>query len=100
MAVVFWSRYGWTHVQSGAKVVILTAVKKPANKLVNELIAKGYEASYFMGDVLNNEVLEQNSQDIVAKYGRIDVVVNAAEAICRATIIRQYNFRPSNGCFP
>ena len=62
----------------GAKVVILDRSEEAGNKLVNELIAKGYEASYFYCDVLNNEVLEQNSQDIVAKYGRIDVLVNAA----------------------
>ena len=53
----------------GAKVVILDRSEEAGNKLVNELIAKGYEASYFYCDVLNNEVLEQNSQDIVAKYG-------------------------------
>ena len=62
----------------GASVVILDRSEEAGNKLANELIAKGYEASYFYCDVLNNEVLEQNSKDIVAKYGRIDVLVNAA----------------------
>ncbi|HNX89076.1 MAG TPA: SDR family oxidoreductase [Paludibacteraceae bacterium] len=62
----------------GAKVVILDRSEEAGNLLLNELKEKGYEAAFFYCDVLNNEVLEQNSKDIVAKYGRIDVLVNAA----------------------
>ncbi len=62
----------------GSKVVILDRSEEAGNKLVNELLAKGYDSMFLYCDVLDNEVLEQNSKDIVAKYGRIDVLVNAA----------------------
>lgn len=33
---------------------------------------------FFQTDVLNKEILEQNKKDILAKYGRIDALLNAA----------------------
>lgn len=62
----------------GAKVVILDRSEEAGTKLVNELKANGHDSMYLYCDVLNNEVLEQNAKDIIAKYGRIDVLVNAA----------------------
>lgn len=38
----------------------------------------GGEACFFQTDVLNKEILEQNKKDILAKYGRIDALLNAA----------------------
>lgn len=62
----------------GCKVVILDRSEEAGSALVAELTAKGADASFFYCDVLNKEVLDQNAADIVAKYGRIDVLVNAA----------------------
>jgi len=64
--------------EQGCKVVILDRSEEAGSALVAELIAKGADASFFYCDVLNKEVLDQNAADIVAKYGRIDVLVNAA----------------------
>ncbi|MDL2212456.1 SDR family oxidoreductase [Bacteroides sp. OttesenSCG-928-E20] len=62
----------------GAKVVILDRDEKAGNELVEAIKNEGGEASFFTTDVLNKEVLEQNRADILAKYGRIDVLLNAA----------------------
>ena len=47
-------------------------------KTVADIKAKGGEACFFQTDVLNKEILEQNKKDILAKYGRIDALLNAA----------------------
>ncbi|MEI6555198.1 MAG: SDR family oxidoreductase [Paludibacter sp.] len=63
--------------EQGCKVVILDRMDTGV-ALVEELKAKGTEALYLNTDVLNKEVLEQNAKDIVAAFGRIDILVNAA----------------------
>ena len=63
--------------EQGCKVVILDRMDTGV-ALVEELKSKGTEALYLNTDVLNKEVLEQNAKDIVAAFGRIDILVNAA----------------------
>lgn len=62
----------------GAKTVILDRNEEAGNCLVNDIRAQGHEAFFLVTDVLNQEVLENNKKDILAKYGRIDVLINAA----------------------
>ncbi|NDV57988.1 SDR family oxidoreductase [Bacteroides sp. 519] len=62
----------------GAKVVILDRDEKAGIELVDDIKKEGGEASFFATDVLNKEVLEKNREDILTKYGRIDVLLNAA----------------------
>ena len=64
--------------EEGAKVVILDRAAEIGEQVVAEIKAKGGEASFFLTDVLNKEVLEQNKKDILDKYGRIDALLNAA----------------------
>ncbi|NDV64308.1 SDR family oxidoreductase [Bacteroides sp. 224] len=64
--------------EQGGKLVILDRDENAGTTLVNDIKAKGGEASFFITDVLNQEVLEKNREDILAKYGRIDVLLNAA----------------------
>lgn len=64
--------------KEGAKIVILDRAEKAGNNLVNNIQAEGGEACFFPTDVLNKETLEQNRADIVARYGRIDALLNAA----------------------
>lgn len=64
--------------QQGAKVVILDRDEKAGNELAEDIKSRGGEASFFVTDVLNREVLEKNRADILNKYGRIDVLLNAA----------------------
>ncbi len=62
----------------GAKIVILDRAAETGEKVVSDIKAAGGEATFFLTDVLNKEVLEQNKKDILAKYGRIDALLNAA----------------------
>ncbi len=62
----------------GAKVVILNRTVATGEALAESIVADGGEACFFKTDVLNAEVLEGNRRDIIAKYGRIDVLLNAA----------------------
>jgi len=64
--------------QQGVKVVVLDRDAAAGEKLIGDLTSKGHDVLFLYTDVLNKEVLEQNSKDIVAKYGRIDILVNAA----------------------
>ncbi len=64
--------------KEGAKVVILGRRKDEGEKIVNEIIEAGGEAMFLSTDVLNAEMLQQNCDKIMAKYGRIDALLNAA----------------------
>ena len=64
--------------EEGARVVILDRNEEAGNQLANNIKGKGFEALFLFTDVLNKEVLEKNKQDIIAAYGRIDVLINAA----------------------
>lgn len=64
--------------EEGAKVIILDRAVEAGEKLVADIQAKGGEASFFLTDVLDKEILEQNKKDILSKYGRIDALLNAA----------------------
>ena len=64
--------------EQGAKVVVLDRVQELGEKLVAEVKADGGEAMFLMSDVLDKSVLEQNYADIMAAYGRIDVLINGA----------------------
>ena len=62
----------------GAKVVILGRRAEAGHAIVEDIKAAGGEAMFLTTDVMNQEVLEQNLADIVAAYGRVDSLLNAA----------------------
>lgn len=62
----------------GAKVVILGRRTEAGNAIVEDIKAAGGEAMFLTTDVMKQEVLEQNLADIVAAYGRVDSLLNAA----------------------
>ena len=62
----------------GAKVVILGRRVEAGNAIVEDIKADGGEAMFLVTDVMKQEVLEQNLADIVAAYGRVDSLLNAA----------------------
>ena len=62
----------------GAKVVILGRRAEAGNAIVEDIKTAGGEAMFLTTDVMNQEILEQNLADIVAAYGRVDSLLNAA----------------------
>lgn len=62
----------------GAKIVILDRVKDKGDDLVSKIKSLGHEALFLSTDVLNKQILEQNRDEILKVYGRIDVLINAA----------------------
>ncbi len=64
--------------EQGAKVVILDRNEEAGKNLEKAVHVNGGNATFFYTDVLNKEVLEKNYADIMAKFGRIDVLINGA----------------------
>ena len=62
----------------GAKVVILGRRAEAGNAIVEDIKTAGGEAMFLTTDVMNQEILEKNLADIVAAYGRVDSLLNAA----------------------
>ena len=62
----------------GAKVVILGRNAAMGTAIVNDIRKENGEACFMATDVLDKAVLEQNLNDILQKYGRVDALLNAA----------------------
>ena len=61
--------------EEGAKIVILDRAAEVGEQIVADIKAKGGEASFFLTDVLNKEILEQNKKDILALITLINEVL-------------------------
>ena len=64
--------------KEGAKVVILGRKENVGNEIVEDIRKDGGEAMFLKTDVMDIATVEQNCKDIMAKYGRIDTLLNAA----------------------
>ena len=64
--------------QEGAKVVILGRKAEVGETIVSEIRQAGGEAMFLTTDVMNQAVLQQNCDEILARYGRVDALLNAA----------------------
>lgn len=62
----------------GAKVVLMGRRKDEGDCLVEEIKAEGGEAMFLVTDVLDAEVVERNCKDVLAAYGKVDALLNAA----------------------
>jgi NAD(P)-dependent dehydrogenase (short-subunit alcohol dehydrogenase family) len=62
----------------GARIVILDLAEERGNILVDEIKSAGGEALFLKTDVLDMNILEQNRDEILKTFGRIDALVNAA----------------------
>ena len=62
----------------GAKVVILDRNEEGGRALRQAVKAEGGEVFVLYTDVLKKDILEKNYADIMARYGRIDVLINGA----------------------
>jgi NAD(P)-dependent dehydrogenase (short-subunit alcohol dehydrogenase family) len=62
----------------GAKVIILGRRKEEGDKIVEAIRAKGGVADFLVTDVMNPAKVQENCDEIMAKYGRVDALLNAA----------------------
>ena len=78
---------------NGAKVIILGRKEDMGREIVADIKAAGGECEFLKTDVMNQEVVQQNCDYIVGKYGRIDTLLNAAVGNMKgATIAPDQNF--------
>lgn len=62
----------------GAKVVVLDRNKELGAALVADVVADGGQAMFLYTDVLDEPTVQSNYDEIMAKYGRVDVLINGA----------------------
>lgn len=62
----------------GAKVAIMGRKEDVGHAIVDDICKAGGEASFYKTDVMDQTMVEQNCQDILDRYGRIDTLLNAA----------------------
>lgn len=78
---------------NGAKVIILGRKEEVGNAIAADIEKEGGKCEFMKTDVMNQAVVEQNCADIMAKYGRIDTLLNAAGGnMAGATISPDQNF--------
>ncbi len=63
---------------NGAQVVILGRKEEVGKEIVDDIVKDGGKAEFMKTDVMDYAVVQKNCDDIIAKYGRIDTLLNAA----------------------
>lgn len=65
---------------NGAKVIIMGRKVDIGNAIVDEVkaLSPDGDIEFLATDVMNREILEDNCKEIMARYGRIDTLINAA----------------------
>lgn len=77
----------------GAKVIILGRKEDIGNQIAQDIQKAGGVCEFMKTDVMNREVVQQNCDAIVAKYSRVDTLLNAAGGnMPGATIAPNKNF--------
>ena len=64
--------------EAGVKVVILDLHKEAAESRAQEIIGLGGEAIGLAGNVLDQDNLELVKEDVLSKWGTVDILINAA----------------------
>lgn len=65
-------------LRAGAKVIIIGAHQERVNAAVERLKAAGSEIKGVVCNVLSIESLEAVKEEVLAQWGRVDILVNAA----------------------
>ena len=78
---------------NGAKVIILGRKQDVGAEIVADIQKAGGECEFLKTDVMNQDVVQQNCDYIIGKYGRIDTLLNAAGGNMKgATITPEQTF--------
>lgn len=62
----------------GAKVAVLARNKEKGDALIEGVKSRGGDALFLQTDVTDDALLKQNAEEIIAEYGKIDVLINGA----------------------
>ena len=62
----------------GAKVVLMGRNEETGKQIADDICGKGGEVMFLKTDVMNPVVVEQNLQDVLSAYGKVDALLNAA----------------------
>ena len=63
---------------NGAKVIILGRKEDVGREIVADIVNYGGQAEFMKTDVMDYATVQKNCDDIMAKYGRVDTLLNAA----------------------
>jgi NAD(P)-dependent dehydrogenase (short-subunit alcohol dehydrogenase family) len=74
-------------VREGASVAVSGRRREPGEKLVAELRETGAQALFVPADVADVEQAQESVATVIAEFGRVDAVVNAAGLTSRGTLI-------------
>jgi NAD(P)-dependent dehydrogenase (short-subunit alcohol dehydrogenase family) len=64
--------------QAGAKVVLLNIRLPSAERVARQVEALGGEAMVVKADVMDKAALERSAEEVLARYGRVDALINGA----------------------
>lgn len=70
--------------RNGSKVVLASRSEESLSKIVSQIIADGFEASFIKTDVSSEEDCRRMIEFTVNKYGTIDILINNAGISMRA----------------
>ena len=59
-------------------MIILGRKEEVGRKIADDIVAAGGQCEFMKTDVMNQAVVEKNCNDILAKYGKVDTLLNAA----------------------
>lgn len=63
---------------NGAKVIILGRKEDVGREIVADIVNDGGQVEFMKTDVMDYATVQKNCDDIMAKYGRVDTLLNAA----------------------
>lgn len=63
---------------NGAKVIILGRKEDVGKAIIEDIKNEGGQCEFMKTDVMDEACVQQNCDDIIAKYGRVDTLLNAA----------------------
>jgi NAD(P)-dependent dehydrogenase (short-subunit alcohol dehydrogenase family) len=64
--------------KAGAKVMVLDLLEAAAQKVAEEIRKDGGQAFAFQADALDKKSLERVCEEVVKKFGRVDILINGA----------------------
>ena len=62
----------------GAKVILMGRRREEGDAIVRRISEKGGDARFMVTDVMDAAIVEKNCEEILAAYGRVDALLNAA----------------------